>query len=85
MDKRFDEYINTLSPELQEKAKKCRNMQELNEFVADNDLELPEEVLDTVSGGMLCDSEKCPKCGSTDVSFSVEKGKSKCNRCGYEW
>ncbi len=48
-------FIKELPAELQDKAKACKNMTELNEFVAENDIELPEEALDMVAGGgALC-------------------------------
>ena len=44
-------FIKDLPAELQDKAKACKNMTELNEFAAENDIELPEEALDMVAGG----------------------------------
>ena len=41
-------YSIDLSPELQEKARQCKTMEELQKFFAENDIELPEEVLDAV-------------------------------------
>ena len=51
MNEKLEEYIKELSPELQEKARQCKTMKELNEFIADNGLEIPDELLDTVAGG----------------------------------
>ena len=67
----IEKYIATLSPELQEKARACKNMDELKKFVAENDVELPEDVLQAVSGGCELSSRvynsgdrvKCVKCG----------------------
>ena len=56
MNEKFKELLSSLSPEMQEKAKACKNTQELNEFIADNDIELPEDALDMVAGGIQCDS-----------------------------
>ncbi|MBO6141308.1 MAG: hypothetical protein J6O40_05875 [Ruminococcus sp.] len=51
MNEKFEKYIKDLSPELQEKARQCKTTEELNAFLAVNDLELPEEALEMVSGG----------------------------------
>ena len=51
MNENFEKYIEGLSPELQEKARACKTKEELNAFIAENDLELPEEALELVSGG----------------------------------
>ena len=51
MNEKFEKYIKDLSPELQEKARQCKTTEELNAFIAENDLEIPEEVLEMVSGG----------------------------------
>ncbi len=51
MNEKFEEYLKDLSPELQEKARECKTVEELNEFIADNDLEIPEDALELVAGG----------------------------------
>ncbi|MBQ6676245.1 MAG: hypothetical protein IJM75_08945 [Ruminococcus sp.] len=51
MNANFEKYIEGLSPELQEKARACKTKEELNAFIAENNLELPEEALEMVSGG----------------------------------
>ena len=51
MNEKFEKYLKDLSPELKEKAKDCKTQEDLNEFLADNDLELPEEALELVAGG----------------------------------
>ena len=72
MNEKFESYLKDLSPELQEKARECKNMEELNAFLAENDLELPEDALEIVSGGCSYSSDKldqgdlvdlyCPNC-----------------------
>ena len=54
----FERYIGELPPELQEKARQCKNMQELNALLAENDVELSEDALEAVSGGCSTSSEK---------------------------
>ncbi|MCR5142924.1 MAG: hypothetical protein K6C68_10445 [Ruminococcus sp.] len=58
MNENFEKYIKDLPPELREKASECKTIEELNEFVAENDIELPEEALELVSGG--CGSSAPP-------------------------
>ena len=67
MNENLEKCIDRLSPELQQKAKGLKTKEELCEFIADNDLELPDEALELVSGGFLCsgnegNGEKCSKC-----------------------
>ena len=84
MNENFEKYIEGLSPELQEKARECKTKEELNDFIAENDLELPEEALELVSGG--CTQQmKCPKCGSERIEVEEYKGgglKEYCKNCG---
>ena len=55
---------------MQKKAKSIKTQEELNKFLSDNDVELPEDVLDAVSGGCGEPEEKviyanaCPDCGA---------------------
>ena len=51
----FKDYIKDLSPELQEKAKACKTTDELLKLADENDIEIPGDVLETVSGGLFCD------------------------------
>ena len=66
MNENFEKYIEGLSPELQEKARACKTKEELNAFIAENDLELPEEALELVSGGCGKTSDKwyCNHCNT---------------------
>ena len=47
----LEKYIGELSPEMQEKARACKDMNELNAFLAENDVELSEDALQAVAGG----------------------------------
>ena len=60
MNAQFEKYIEGLSPELQEKARACKTKEELNAFIAENDLELPEEALEMVAGGGCITSTEIP-------------------------
>jgi len=68
MNENFEKYIEGLSPELQEKARACKTKEELSAFIADNDLELPEDALELVSGGCGTSTPKkqpyCKYCGT---------------------
>ena len=73
MNEKFEKYIENLSPELQEKARECKTKEELNAFLADNEIELPEDALEMVSGGCSCGDAyekgapmpyRCPECSN---------------------
>ncbi|MBO6140611.1 MAG: hypothetical protein J6O40_02360 [Ruminococcus sp.] len=85
MNEKFEELIKDLPEELQEKAKNCASFEELSELLADNDIEIPDEVLKMVAGGNACDEmgEKppCPLCGHSPVGVLLT-GNFKCDSCG---
>ena len=68
----LEKYIGELSPEMQEKARECKDMAELNAFLAENDVELSEDALQAVAGGCSASSDVydkgdlvnvyCPEC-----------------------
>ena len=62
----LEKYIGELSPELQEKARQCKDMKELNALLAENDVELSEDALEAVAGGCSSseDGPTCEKCGA---------------------
>ena len=67
MNVNFEKYIEGLDPKMQEKARQCKTKEEILDFVADNDIELPGEALEMVSGGCSPNHEGqtpyCKKCG----------------------
>ena len=80
MNEKFEKYIEGLRPELQEKARECKTKEELNAFIAENDLELPEGALEMVSGG--CGTAlNCDRCGT--VMDHLYNSFWKCPKCGY--
>ena len=85
MNENFEKYIKDLSPELQEKAKGIKTEEELNAFLAENELELPKEALELVSGGG-CETKNCPKCGSSNYFryTQIAGVKFRCDDCGYK-
>ena len=68
MDEKYENYIKDLSPELQEKARACKSLEELAELAAENDAELPEDALEMVAGG-------CSKKGCNHSYILVERAK----------
>ncbi|MBO6140604.1 MAG: hypothetical protein J6O40_02325 [Ruminococcus sp.] len=89
MNKELEKLLSELSPELQQKARECKTQEELSEFFADNDIELPEDILDNVAGG--CGSGyQCPSCKKMNLS-KLENDKVlfshkfQCNDCGRVW
>ena len=82
MNEKYKEYLKDLPPELQEKAKDIKTQEELLEFLSDNDVELPEDALEAVSGGSGCDSGECEhKSVSEQESFDALN--VEINRWGY--
>ena len=82
MNEKYSEYLKDLPPELQEKAKDIKTHEELMEFLSENDVELPEDALESVSGGCLLLNEyekgtvfsrQCPDCGG-DLLYIGSKG-----------
>ena len=51
MNEELQKFLDDLSPELQQKARECKTQEEFNDFFSENDIELPDEILDAVSGG----------------------------------
>lgn len=72
MKEKYEKYISELPTELQEKARQCKDIGELSELVAENDIELPDDALEIVSGGFgnLCASDK-PDAGKIEDNFKV--------------
>ena len=58
----LEKYIGELSPEMQEKARECKDMQELNALLAENDVELSEDALEAVAGGCESTVNYCYVC-----------------------
>ena len=85
--------IEDFTPEQVEMAKACKTAEELFDLAKQEGVELTDEQLDQVSGGVnwgITDNlEKifnsgCPRCGSSTVLLSEQDGKPvyKCADCG---
>ena len=97
MNENYEKYIKDLSPELQEKARACKTKEELNAFLAENEIELPEDALKMVSGGCSASNKKldqgdlvneyCPECHQKlrywDACYrdGLPKDRYYCERC----
>ena len=68
----LEKYISELSPEMQEKARQCKTMEELQAMLAENDVELSEDALEAVAGG----------CSAADVYKQGTIFKGECPHCG---
>lgn len=92
----IESYIKDLSPELQEKVRACKSVDELLTLAKENSIAIPDEALSSIAGGQ--DSEDvgkcnpsnppCPKCKGTNVeSAFVDVGIThyRCCDCGHEW
>ncbi|MBO6140607.1 MAG: hypothetical protein J6O40_02340 [Ruminococcus sp.] len=63
MNEKLESYIKDLPDELKEKARACKTAEDYSKFLEENDLELPDEALSLVAGG-VCTKEyfhnNCP-------------------------
>ena len=67
-----EDYIKDLAPELQEKARQCKNMDELMELAGEEGVELSDEALANVSGG-CGSSSSCKHKGYNGVVYSADR------------
>ena len=51
MEKALEKFFANLTDEQKAKAKECKTMEELMDFAGKEGIELPDELLDSVSGG----------------------------------
>ena len=51
MNEKLKEIYDSLTDEQKEKAKNCKTVDELMDFAGEEDIELPEELLENVAGG----------------------------------
>ncbi len=88
MAERFDieKYLKDLSPEQQEKAKACKNKDELIKLAAEEDIEIPMEALESVAGGCGTALKKCPQGGEHEwkkIGFETDPNYAtyECRKC----
>ena len=93
----LDDYIKSLPPEVLEKARDCKSLDEFLALADEKGVPLPEDIMEMIAGGKNgnpknCGGPKCPQCGGK--SFSEEKEEYygymvryllKCKNCGHEF
>ncbi len=92
-----DELLKGLTAAQIEKARACKNTEELLELAKKEGIELTDEQLEAVSGGCKTSSDLapkvCPECGSGNIELirdnylgNSEGGyKCTCHDCDYRW
>ena len=84
------ELMEGLTPEQIEKARKCKNQEELLALAKAEGVELTPEQLEACSGGFCTKTNcvSCPRCGKKhciDVKTDPGGHDCHCNNCGYDW
>ena len=83
-----EELLKDLSEEQIAKIKACKNTEEMLAVAKEEGVQLNDEQLEAVSGGVCTAPEiKCPKCGCTKLSsFMQYSGYTYiCTNCNYKW
>ena len=77
------ELLKGLTEEQKAKVRGCKNQEELLKLAKEEGIELTEEQLEAVSGGICTSSTKCPNCGCTSFEWgeSCNCRKYYCVRC----
>ena len=78
-----------------ERASKCKSTEELLAAAREEDIELTEEQLEAINGGICCGMPphiaSCPQCNEQVVGEYVEttpgdgRYEFRCPHCGYDW
>ena len=85
--------LKGLTEEQIKRVKACKNQDELQKLAKDEGVELTEEQLEAVNGG-ICTSTPdfvCPKCGSRDIKTRYNENSiaewwnNTCKACGHVW
>ncbi|MBR5091588.1 MAG: Nif11-like leader peptide family natural product precursor [Ruminiclostridium sp.] len=75
-----EDYIKDLDPEIQEKARACKDLGELAELAGEVGVELPDECVEMVAGGAKGE-EDCPHPGRVDTRAGDGGVITYCTRC----
>ena len=88
----IEDLLKGLTEEQIAKVKACKNNEELLALAKEEGIELTDEQLEAVSGGVCTDTDvtPCPDCHSKDhvkkVQLAGSSGKSyKCTKCNIMW
>ena len=93
------ELLKGLSEEQIKKVEACKSSEEIINLAKAEGIELTDEQLEAVSGGgCFSGTDKCPECGSEEISTSHKDHKETvrgtgdsteyiytCRKCGYKW
>ena len=87
------ELLKGLSEEQIAKVKACKNQEELLEVAKAEGIELSDEQLAAVNGGVCTSTPEftCPKCGSKKVKTVLKENSiaewygNTCGACGHYW
>ena len=78
--------LNGLTEEQIAKLNECKNQEEILKLAKEEGIELTDEQLEAVSGGVSCgENHPCPKCGSKNIRVSVIYRCLICKDCEYEY
>jgi len=85
--------LKGLTEEQISKVQACKTQEELLNLAKKEGVQLTDEQLEAVNGGM-CSTKKCPKCGASDftketqyvgVGGAAEIDIYTCKKCGNKW
>ena len=93
------ELLKGLTDEQIAKVEACKSSEEILALAKEEGVALSDEQLEAVSGGGCGEGNKCPKCGSKDITTTNYSSKDnpsigagdkvwtehKCNKCGNVW
>lgn len=88
-----EDLLKGLTEEQKKKVAECNSPKEILDLAKEEGIALTDEQLEAVSGGHcwgdgkpVGEPMKCPKCGSTQVTFASYRGaKLMCKDCCHTW
>ena len=70
-------------PEVQEKLKSCDTAADLVALAKEEGVEMTDDQLEQIAGGIWSNPTSCPECGSTNIDHVG--GMWWCNVCHHKW
>lgn len=81
-----EELLKGLTEEQIKKLDKCESCEEMLALAKQEGVELTDEQLEAVSGGVSCgEKHPCPKCGSKNIRVSIIYRCLVCKDCEHEY